>query len=103
MSANLTRLSIKDLELLLTIQQEKLVKEVEAKQVAEEEAAKKAEEKAKAKARAKARKAAAGKKRKAMEVEGSDSDVELGPSQRNGKGKARAASVGSTGQVEVAE
>jgi len=41
MSTNLTQLSIKDLELLLRIQWEKLVKEAEAKWVAEEEAAKK--------------------------------------------------------------
>jgi hypothetical protein len=51
----------------------------------------------------KACKAAAAKKQKAMEVVGSNSDVEPTPLQKKGKGKAWAVSEESVGKAEVAE
>jgi hypothetical protein len=104
MSADLKLLSIEDLEMLLRIQCEKAAREAEARRLAEEavqeaeraaaEAARKAEEEAAAKmAKVKARKAA--------EVD-SGSEPELGPSQKKGKGKARAMSAGSAEETKDA-
>jgi hypothetical protein len=102
MSAKLTRLSIDNLEMLLQIQCEKVVREAEVKQLVEEVAhktecmaAEKATQKAEGEVRAKAW--------KAMEVMDTNSDTELGPLQKKGKSKARAVSVGSMGKAEVAE
>jgi hypothetical protein len=113
MSANLKLLSIEDLEMLLRIQCEKVAREAEARRLAEEaareteraaaEAARKAEEEeAAAKvAKVKVRKAVVPKKQKATEVD-SGSEPELGPSQKKGKGKARAMSAGSAEETEDA-
>jgi predicted TIM-barrel fold metal-dependent hydrolase len=90
MSAELGCLSTKDLEILLRIQCEKVAKEAEVKRlakraahkaewVAAEVAAQKPEEEAKDKAR---------RAKEAMEVVGSRSNMEPGPSQK-GKAKAR--------------
>jgi hypothetical protein len=95
MPTNLDHLTIEDLEMLLHIQHEKAAQEAEVKRLAEEAvhkverlvaeaAAQKAEEEAKEKAR---------RTKKAAEVVGSGSDMEPGPSQKNGKAKARAESV----------
>jgi cell division septum initiation protein DivIVA len=102
-------LTIADLEMLLRIQHEKEAKEAEVKRLAEEVeheaervaaavAAQKAEQEAKEKAR-RAKKAAAAKKQKAAEVVESGSDVEPGPSQKKGKGKARVESVESAEEL----
>jgi hypothetical protein len=101
---DLKRLSLADLRLLMDMKEAEEQKrtEEEARRKVVEEAARKAEEEAAAKAaKAKVRKAAAAKKRKATEVE-SGSEVKPGPSQKKGKGKARATSAGSAEEAEDA-
>jgi hypothetical protein len=94
-------LTIEDLEMLLHIQRKKVAREAEAKRLAEEAeckaervaaaaAAQKAEEEAKEKAR---------RVKKAVEVVGSGSDMEPGPSQKKGKGEVRAESVESVEEL----
>jgi hypothetical protein len=99
MPINVDRLTIEDLEMLLCIQREKaareaeekrLVEEAEAEQVAAAVAAQKAEEEAREKAR---------RARKAVELVGSGSDTAHGPSQKKGKGKARAESMESAEEL----
>jgi hypothetical protein len=104
MSADLKLLSIEDLEMLLRIQCEKAAREAKVRRLAEEaareaewaaaEAARKAEEEVVAKT-------AKVKARKAVEVD-SGSEPELGPSQKKGKGKVRAMSVGSAEETKDA-
>jgi hypothetical protein len=91
---DLMRLSLADLWLLMDM------KEAEEQKRAEEEVRCKAAEE-EVVAKAKARKVTAAKKWKAAEVE-SGSEVEPRPSQKKGKGKARATRVGSTEEVEDA-
>jgi flagellar biosynthesis component FlhA len=93
---DLKRLSLADLRLLMDMKEAEEQKhaEEEARRKAAEEAARKAEEEA-------AAKVAKAKMRKATEVE-SGSEVEPGPSQKKGKGKARATSVGSAEEAEDA-
>jgi hypothetical protein len=101
MPVDIDCLTITDLEMLLRIQREKEAKEAEVKRLAEEaereaeqvaaaEVAQKAEQEAKEKAR---------RAKKAAEVVESGSDVEPGPLQKKGKGKARAESVESTEEL----
>jgi flagellar biosynthesis component FlhA len=93
---DLKRLSLADLRLLMDMKEAEEQKraEEEVRRKAEEEAARKAEEEA-------AAKAAKAKARKAAEVE-SGSEVEPGPLQKKGKGKARATSAGSAEEAEDA-
>jgi hypothetical protein len=109
MPININHLTIKDLEMLLHIQHEKVAWEAEVKRLAEEVACKaeqpvaevaaqKAEEEAREKAR-RAKKAVMAKKQKAAEVVGSRSDAEPGPSQKKGKVKVRAESIESVEEL----
>jgi hypothetical protein len=97
MSTNLECLSIEDLEMILCIQCKKAARKAEVKRLVEE-AAHKAEQAVAEEATQKAGEEAKDKARKvkrAVEVVGSRSDAELGPSQKKPKAKARAEDVES--------